>query len=57
MNTAAAFQLRDSEGKPAGFSSASKGDEVEIPDADAAKFIKLGYASAIKPGGNDRARS
>lgn len=48
MNTAAAFQLLDSKGNPTGFSAASKGDEVEMPDSEAEKFIRAGYATAIR---------
>lgn len=48
MNTAAAFQMRDLKGQPAGFSAASKGDEIEMDDSEAAKFIKAGYASRVE---------
>lgn len=48
MNTAAAFQLRDLKGQPAGFASASKGDELDMDDTEAAKFVKAGYASKVE---------
>lgn len=48
MNTAAAFQMRDLKGQPAGFSSASKGDEIDMDDAEAVKFVKAGYACKVE---------
>lgn len=47
MNTAAAFQLTDVSGKPAGFSSVAKGDETELSQAEAERFVKAGYATLI----------
>jgi hypothetical protein len=48
MNTPAAFQLRDAQGKPAGFSAVSKGDEVDMPVEDAKSFAKAGYATILE---------
>ena len=47
MNTAAAFQLTDAKGQPAGFSSAAKGDEIELSDNDARSFARAGYATIL----------
>lgn len=47
MNTAAAFQLRDTKGNPAGFSSVARGDETELSQAEADNFVKAGYATVV----------
>ena len=47
MNTAAAFQLTDAQGKPSGFSALAKGDETSMEESEAKRFVKAGYATIV----------